>query len=309
MKYLVTGGAGFIGSHVVEALVEKGDVVVLDNLSFGNKENLSHISSERYTFIEGDIRKKEDCDNAVKDVDVIIHLGALRAVAPSVDNPDAYFQNNVEGTRTLLESAVKAGVKKIVFASSSSVYGDKVSFPTKEDDVVDPLSPYAETKLQTEKDLADFKREKGLDYVILRFFTVFGPRQDPKSKYAMAIPIFINKLLNKEKPIIFGDGEQSRDFTYVKNVVQACILAAESEKANNQVFNVANGKNTSINALVKMLKEIIGVDIENIYEKGLSGESRQTFADISKIKEVLGYEPGVSFEEGLKKAVDYFKNL
>jgi UDP-glucose 4-epimerase len=308
MKFVVTGGAGFIGSHLAEALVEKGEVVVVDNFSFGSEWNVSDIR-DKITLVDADISDKEKMREALQGADIVFHHAALRAVAPSVKDPKAYYENNVLGSRALFEVAVEVGVKKIIFASSTSIYGDKVSFPTKETDVTDPLSPYAETKLQTEKDLQELGKKHNIPYVIFRYFTVFGTRQNPKSKYAMLISIFINKLLNKERPTVYGDGEQSRDFTYVKNVVQANLLAIDTNKADNHIINIANGGTTSVNELFEKLSAIIGVNVEALHGDGQPGESRKTFADISLAKELLGYNPKYSMEEGLRETVSYYQEI
>tara|TARA_Y100000310_G_C20697331_1_gene826645 strand:- start:3703 stop:4641 length:939 start_codon:yes stop_codon:yes gene_type:complete len=306
MKFLITGGAGFIGSHLAGELVKEGDVVLVDNLSQGSVDNFSHIK-DKVTFIEADIADSEKMKSALEGVDIVFHHAAMRAVAPSVKDPDAYFKNNVEGTRKMLEVIKNSGVKKIIFASSSSVYGDNVSFPTKEDQFLDPLSPYAETKLQTEKDLVEFQKETGISYIIFRYFTVFGPKQSPKSKYAMAIPLFIHQLLNNQQVTIHGNGKQSRDFTYVKNIVLANILAIKREAAENQIFNIGNGESTTVNDLVKKLATIIGVDITPNHDDALPGESKHTLADTRKARQLLGYDPEFTLDEGLGKTVDYFK--
>ncbi len=307
MKFVVTGGAGFIGSHLVEALASRGEVAVIDNFSQGSMQNLAHIRGKKLQIFEADIRDETKVREAMQGADIVFHEAALRAVAPSVSHPQLYHENNVLGSRCILNCAAELGVKKIIFASSSSVYGDTVAFPTKESGPVQPRSPYAETKLQTEHELKEAHERYGLNYVILRYFSVFGPRQNPQSKYAMAIPLFIDRLLHGQPCVIHGSGEQSRDFTYVKNVVTANLLAMETEKANNHTINIGSGERITVNELARKIAGILGVSIEPVHDASLPGESLHTHADISLAKELLGYEPEVSVEDGLRMTVDYFK--
>jgi len=305
MKYIVTGGAGFIGSHIVEELVKKGeDVTVIDNLSFGKRENLEKVN-DKINFIEGDIRDKDLLNKEFKGKDFILHQAALRSVLNSFNNPEEYHDVNVNGTLNVLKAAKECNVKKVVFASSSSVYGDVKEFPQKEAHTTNPISPYAKTKLKAEKLCKEYS-EKGLQTVSLRYFNVFGPKQDPKSEYAAVIPKFITALLNNQQPTIYGDGEQSRDFTFVKNVVNANIKAC-GENTSGEIINIACGEKITVNQLLEKINQLLGKNIQARYKKPRKGDVKHTLADVSKQKELLKPEL-INFDEGLKKTIEWFKN-
>ncbi|WP_424355962.1 SDR family oxidoreductase [Methanobacterium sp. MBAC-LM] len=304
-KVVVTGGLGFIGSHLVEKLSEDNLVVIIDDQSTGNIENIKHFNISKIDTTLGDITSinlEEIFDGA----DYVFHEAAVTSVQKSVDDPFISNKVNITGTLKVLEAAKNTNVKKVVLASSSAVYGDTESLPLSEDDPVNPLSPYAVGKTTGELYCNVFSEIYGLPTISLRYFNVFGPRQDPKSQYAAVIPIFIDKILKNESPIIYGDGEQSRDFVSVKNVVAANIMAAESKLTG--AFNIGLGKSTTINQLFSMIKEIIGIDIQPIYEKERPGDIKYSLADISKAKS-LGYDPKADFKEELKETVEWFKKV
>lgn len=306
-KYLVTGGAGFIGSHVTEELVKRGHAVrVVDNFLTGKRENIAPFL-DKIEFLEGDIRDFEICKRASEGVDFVLHQAALTSVPRSVKDPLLTNEINVKGTLNLLLASQKAKVNKFVFASSSSVYGDDPRLPKKEGTEGTPLSPYAISKRVGEMYCQVFSQIFGLSTVCLRYFNIFGPRQDPFSQYAAAIPIFINKMLRKEKPTIFGDGEQSRDFTYVSNVVEANILTSTAQGISGEIFNIGCGERTTVNSLVQKLNEILLEEITPSYDEPRPGDVRHSFADISKARRMLKCKPLVSFSEGLKKTVHWYK--
>lgn len=308
-KYLVTGGAGFIGSHIVEELLNTGNsVVVLDNFSSGKLNNLLSfpISTSKFTLITGDIRNKEDCLEACNGVDYILHQAALRCVPRSLKIPHKYNDVNITGTLNILETAKECKVKRVVLASSSSIYGDTDIFPQKETDCPLLVSPYALSKLAGEYYCRIFSKNFDVETVALRYFNVFGPRQSIDDDYAVVIPKFITCLLKKESPTIFGDGTQSRDFTFVKDIVKANILAATTPNISGQVFNVACGQTISINELYSKLKDIIKVNVLPKYLSQRIGDIKTTFADISKIKWLMGYNPSHTFDEALTITVDWF---
>jgi nucleoside-diphosphate-sugar epimerase len=319
MKFLVTGGAGFIGSHIVERLLKDGHFVrVLDNFSTGKEENLGFISELRtpnYELIKGDIRDKSTCSKACESIDFILHQAALRSVPKSMTDPESYNDVNINGTLYILQAAAKAKVKRFVFASSSSVYGDTDKFPEREDALPLLISPYALSKLGGEYYCRIFSEHFGLETVCLRYFNVFGPRQALDDEYAVVIPKFIHSILHDEQPPIFGTGKQSRDFTYIDNVVEANILAAtvhlrtlNSElRTKHEVLNVANGKDNTVLQLVDLLNKIIGKNIKPKFLPVRAGDVFRTLADISKIKANLGFQSKVNFEEGLRKTVEYFR--
>ncbi len=302
-KYLVTGGAGFIGSHLVEELVKReGDVRVLDNFLTGKKENIAHLL-DKIELIEGDIRDYELCRRAVQGMDFILHQAALTSVPRSVEDPLLANEINIRGTLNLLLASKEEKVKRFIFASSSSVYGDDPHFPKREDNKGKPLSPYAVSKRVGEMYCQVFSQIYNLSTAILRYFNIFGPRQDPFSQYAAVIPIFIAKMLKGEKPTIFGDGEQSRDFTYVANVVRANILAVEAKEISGEVFNIACGYKTTINSLAETINKLLKKKITPLHARPRPGDIRHSFADISKAKKMLDYEPIVTFEEGLRETI------
>ena len=305
--YLVTGGAGFIGSNLVEHLVRAGEKVrVIDNFSTGKRENLSSIPGQ-FEFVEADIRDLEAIRPAFEGVEFVLHQAAVPSVPRSVEDPVTSHEANVTGTVNVLLAARDAGVKRVVIASSSSVYGNNPRLPKHEEMVPQPLSPYAASKLATEGYALAFFHVYGLETVCLRYFNVFGPRQDPKSQYAAVIPKFITAMLNGKPPTIYGDGEQTRDFTYVENVIQANLKAAHADGAAGRVFNIACGQRISINELVRILNEILGTDIEPVYDEPRPGDVKHSLADISAAREVLGYEPEVDFAEGLRRTVKWYR--
>jgi nucleoside-diphosphate-sugar epimerase len=305
-NYLVTGGAGFIGSHIVEELLKRREKVrVLDNFSTGKRENITPFLKE-IELIEGDIRESKIVKKAMKGVDYVLHQAALPSVFRSIKDPITTNEVNVLGTLNILMAAKEARVKKVVYASSSSVYGDTPTLPKREDMKSFPLSPYALSKLAGEEYSRLFFSLYGLETIILRYFNIFGPRQDPASQYAAVIPKFISSLLNGERPTIYGDGEQSRDFTYVSNVVRANLLAT-TLKIKEGIFNIACGKRITVNELVKGLNGIMNMNIEPLYTDPRPGDVRHSQADISKAKEALGYRIEINFEEGLKKTVEWFR--
>jgi nucleoside-diphosphate-sugar epimerase len=313
MKILVTGGAGFIGSHIVERLLKDGhDVVVLDNFSSGKEENLSFIknyslSTTRYSLIKGDICDKDTCLKATQGVDAILHQAALRSVPKSMSTPHEYNKVNIDGTLNMLEAARENKVKRFAMASSSSVYGDTSKFPESEGDYPLLISPYALSKLANEYYCRIFSEHYGVETVCLRYFNVFGPRQALDDEYAVVIPKFIHCILHDQQPPIFGTGKQSRDFTYIDNVVEANILAVTTPGIKHEVLNVANGKDNTVLQLVELLNKIIGKSIEPKLLPVRAGDVFRTLADITKIKKVLNFEPKVSFEEGLRRTVAWFK--
>ncbi|MDD2688557.1 MAG: SDR family oxidoreductase [Candidatus Omnitrophica bacterium] len=306
MKFLVTGGAGFIGSHIVQALARKNYLVrVLDNFSSGKRENLGGLIT-KIELIEGDIRSQAACLKATKGIDFVLHQAALRSVPKSMNNPKEYNDVNINGTLNMLEASKSNKVKSFVLASSSSVYGDVDIFPQKEGFIPHPISPYALTKLTAEHYCRIFSRQHGLPTVSLRYFNVFGPRQSLDDEYAVVIPKFITCMLENESPPIYGNGKQSRDFTYVDNVVNANILAARKANCNGEVFNIASGKDYSILELVKILNKIMGKDIKPSFFKKRPGDVFKTLADLSKAKKVLGFHPSINFLKGLNLTVEYF---
>ncbi|MFC1807650.1 SDR family oxidoreductase [Candidatus Omnitrophota bacterium] len=311
--YLVTGGAGFIGSNIVEELLKRGESVrVLDNFITGSKKNLEfvndyHLPLTTYHLIEGDIRSREDLQKALKDVDYVLHQAALRSVPKSVDDPFLTNDINVAGTLNLLFEAKNANVKRVVYASSSSCYGDVTAFPQKEAMVPAPISPYAVSKLAGEHYCNTFSATFGLETVSLRYFNVFGPRQNPESKYSAAIPALLSRMLNGKDPIVEWDGKQSRDFTYVSNVVDANLKAAISPEVSGEFFNVACGTTASILEIVNMINTILGKDLKPEYASKRNGDVRKTYADISKIKKLLDLKPAVQFKEGLERTTKWFQ--
>jgi UDP-glucose 4-epimerase len=304
--YLVTGGAGFIGSNIVEELIKNGENVrIIDNFITGKKENIKELLG-KIELIEGDIRDINIVKKAVKGVDFILHQAALRSVPKSVDNPLDTNDSNITGTLNVLIAARDLGIKKVVYASSSSVYGDAEKLPEDENQLPKPKSPYAVSKLCGEYYCKVFSELYRLETVSLRYFNVFGPRQDPESKYAAVIPIFIKNALNDEPLEIHGDGLQSRDFTYVKNVVDANIKACNSKNLKGEVFNIGCGERYSVLEIAKLISKILKKELKYNYTHPRPGDVRHTHADISKAKKILGYEENVKFEQGLKRTIEYF---
>jgi UDP-glucose 4-epimerase len=305
MNYLVTGGAGFIGCNLVRQLLKQGHSVrVLDNFSSGKMSNLTEVLKD-IDLMEGDIRDYWTVVKAVKDIDFILHQAALPSVPRSVANPLTSNEVNINGTLHLLEAARFAGVKRMVMASSSSVYGDTVELPKHEGMTPSPLSPYAINKLTTEYYARVYYNLYGFETVCLRYFNIFGPYQDPTSFYSAVIPKFITALNSGQAPVVFGDGEQSRDFTYIDNCVQANLLAATADGVAGNYFNVACGGQFTLNELLDRLRAILGVNIKAKYEPSRIGDIKHSFAAIDKLGE-FGYNPTVSFEDGLKRTVEFF---
>jgi UDP-glucose 4-epimerase len=306
LRFLVTGGAGFIGSRIATRLLEDGgDVRILDNFATGKPENISAIR-DKLEFIEGDIQDPDALKSAVDDVDVVFHEAAIASVPRSVDNPAEANSVNSTGTLNVLIAARDAGVRRVVYAASSAAYGDDPKLPKTEDMTPDPLSPYAFSKLAGEYYCKIFAGVYGLETVSLRYFNVFGPHQDPKSQYAAAIPGFIVPMLEGRSPTIYGDGEQTRDFVYVDNVVQANILAATVNVPSGQVFNVAGGERFSLNAVLGMLEDIMGRPSNAYYAPGRPGDVRHSVASIEKARRYLGFEPSISLKEGLARTSAWF---
>ena len=307
---LVTGGGGFIGSHIVEELVRRGERVrVLDNFLTGKRENIAPFL-DKIELIEGDVRDAAACRRAVQGVDAVLHQAALPSVPRSIEDPVLVHDINVTGTLNILWACREAGVKRFVFASSSSVYGDDTRLPQKEGQEGQVLSPYALGKRIGELYGSLFFRLYGLETFSLRYFNVFGPRQDPLSQYAAAVPLFVCRALSGERPTIFDDGEQSRDFTYVANVVEAnlCALEAPAEAAG-QAFNIACGERTTVNVLVAEIYRLCGRPFAPAYIDPRPGDIRHSFADISKAARVLRFSPRTNFLEGLEKTVRWYKGL
>ncbi|MFP4082681.1 MAG: SDR family oxidoreductase [Candidatus Aminicenantes bacterium] len=306
-RYLVTGGAGFIGSNIVEELLSKKEEVrVLDNFLTGKKENIAPFL-DKIEFMEGDIRDYKTCCQAVEGVNRVLHQAALPSVPRSIADPVLANDINIKGTLNLLLASRDKRVKRFVFASSSSVYGDDPALPKKETMPPRPLSPYALTKMVGEMYCRIFRQIYGLSTVSLRYFNIFGPRQDPFSQYAAVIPNFINKILHGERPVIFGDGRQSRDFTYVANVVEANILAAKSQKVTADVINVACGRRTTVNSLAARINRILKKDLKPSHAPPRPGDVKHSFADISRAKKELKYSPQVSFDQGLEKTIRWYQ--
>jgi UDP-glucose 4-epimerase len=304
--YLVTGGAGFIGSHIVRRLVAMGERVrVLDNFSAGKMENIQDLDG-KIEVIKGDILDQALVPKAMKDVEIVLHQGALRSVPFSVENPALVNRVNVEGTINILVAARDAKVKRVVSASSSSVYGNTKIFPNSERQMPSPVSPYATSKLAGEYYCRVFSELYGLETISLRYFNVFGPRQDPNSQYAAVIPRFIRSALRNEALEIHGDGLQSRDFTYIDNVVGANLLAARCQAGIGEVFNVAQGKCFSILDLVGLLEKVFERTLARLHTPARAGDVRQTLADISSSEKILGYKPMVTFDEGIFRTARYF---
>ncbi len=307
MRYLVTGGAGFIGSNIAKALVHHGDKVrILDNFSTGRRQNLKEIESD-VEVIEGDI-----CDfwvalDACRDIDFVLHQAALPSVNRSVENPLTANHVNINGTLNMLECARRNGVKRFLFASSSSVYGDTPTLPKTEDMLPAPMSPYAVNKITGEYYLGVYSDLYHMPCVAFRYFNVFGPNQDPNSHYAAVIPKFINALLADEQPTIFGDGLQSRDFTYIDNVVDGIIHACEMKTVVPGVYNLACGGQYTLNDLLKVLNELIGKNIKARFDEARPGDIKHSFADVSKVERVLGIRPTIGFREGLEKTIAFYR--
>ncbi len=308
--HLVTGGAGFIGSHLVAALVRRGESVrVLDNLSTGFGKNLQEVAPEA-ELIVGDVQDPSIVARAMQGVECVFHQAALASVPRSVERPLDTNEACVTGTLTVLHEAHRAGVRRVIYAASSSAYGDQPFSSKREVDLPAPLSPYAVAKLAGEYYCHAFHHTYGLETVCIRYFNVFGPRQDPDSPYSAVIPLFITALLGGKRPVIFGDGHQSRDFTFVDNVVHGNLLAADAgPEVSGLTVNVANGRATSLLELVAQLNELLGTDVQPIHEPPRPGDVKHSLADITRAEQLLGYTPIVSFEEGLGRSIDYYRSI
>jgi UDP-N-acetylglucosamine 4-epimerase len=311
-KFLVTGGAGFIGSNIVEYLLKHKarKVVVLDNLATGFEENISpYFSRPDFQFIKGDICNADDCNTACQGIDYVFHQAALGSVPRSIKNPIATHNVNATGFLNVLLAARDAKVKRVVYASSSSVYGDSKVLPKIEHQIGKQLSPYAVSKMTNELYGEIFSKTYNMEIIGLRYFNIFGPRQNPQGEYAAAIPLFINALLNDQPPAINGDGEQTRDFTFVANAVQANIKAMLTKEvsADGNVFNIAVSERVSLNQLISILKKLTGSKVQQTYRAERSGDIRDSLADITKAKMAFGYDPKYKIEEGLKLTLEWFR--
>jgi len=305
VKVLVTGGAGFIGSNLVRALLARGDEVrVLDNFSTGNRANLAGLAQD-VELVEGELRSYERVHNAVRGVEVVFHLGALGSVPRSVQDPLTSGAVNVEGTLNVLLAARDEGVRRVVFASSSSIYGDQPELPLRETMAPDPISPYGVAKLAAERYCVSFTRVYPFETVVLRYFNVFGPRQDPRSQYAAVVPLFVTAIAAGEPVTIFDDGEQSRDFTYIDNVVAANLLAADAAGASGRIFNVSSGAPASVNELADTIGRLLDKPVERRYLPPRAGDLRNSWADVSEARDALGFEPSVSLDDGLRRTADF----
>jgi nucleoside-diphosphate-sugar epimerase len=303
-SYLVTGGAGFIGSHLTEELIRRGHSVrVVDNLVTGKRRNLDHVPGVE--FIEGDLADPAIAERAATGMDYVLHQAAIPSVPRSVNDPVASNRANVDASLNILVAARDAGVKRLVYAGSSSVYGDTPTLPKREDMPTTPLSPYALQKLVAELYCQMFTRLYGFETVTIRYFNVFGPRQDPGSPYSGVISLFSAALLERRRPIIYGDGEQTRDFTYVENVVDGVLRACDAAKAAGEVINVATGGRISLNELLRTMNRVVGTDLEALFREPRAGDVHDSQADITKARTLLAYSPGVGLEEGLKKTLEW----
>jgi nucleoside-diphosphate-sugar epimerase len=305
-RYLITGGAGFIGSHLVKQVVDAGGIVrVVDNLSTGSADRLNQIR-ESMQLVTGDLADDSVAAEAVKGMDYVLHQAAVPSVQRSVVDPVGTNRSNVTATLNLLENCRKAGVRRFVYAASSSAYGDTEVLPKNEEMPANPLSPYALQKWVGERYCRIYHELYGLETVSLRYFNVFGPRQDPYSEYSAVIPKFITKLLAKEPVTVYGDGEQSRDFTYIDNVIDANLLALRAPNAPGEVCNIGCGQRVSLNQLIRILEELLGVRAQVTYAAAKPGDVRHSLADITKATRVLGYVPKTEIEEGLKRTVEAY---
>ena len=314
-SFLVTGGAGFIGSHLVEELLRRGHTVrVADNLSTGKRDNIAAAQRDAQSGKDvdvaiGDLADFDFAKRAVAGMDVVLHQAAIPSVPRSIDDPLTSHRANIDATVSVLVAARDAGVSRIVFAGSSSEYGDTPTLPKHEDMPVNPLSPYALQKVVGEQYLQQFTAHYGLDTVSIRYFNVFGPRQDPSSPYSGVISLFAQALLQGKSPIIHGDGEQTRDFTYVANVVDGVLRAAEADGVAGEVMNIATGTRVSLNQLLAAMQRILGTSVKATYGPARKGDVRDSQADIAKAAKLLGYRPTISFEEGLQRTVDWYRSV
>lgn len=308
-KYMVTGGAGFIGSHIATALVDRGDeVTVFDNFSTGRHENLQHLDG-RVDVVAGDLLDRDTLARAMEGTEVVYHQAALASVPRSVDDPVATHEACATGTLNVLDLARRVGVRRVVYAASSSAYGNQPYSSKRENDLPQPLSPYAAAKLTGEYYCQAFTETYGLETVGIRYFNVFGPRQDPNSEYSAVIPIFVTKMLTGERPTIYGDGRQSRDFTFIDNIVHGNLAAATAEGAVGRVMNVACGQQFTLLDLVGAINAVLGTSIEPNFAAARAGDVRASLADITLAERLLGYEVQVDFEEGLRRSIDYYRSI
>ncbi|WP_121352396.1 SDR family oxidoreductase [Flavisolibacter nicotianae] len=313
MRILITGGAGFIGSNLVEHLLQNPQVTkvrVLDNLATGSLKNIESFQGDpKFEFLEGDIRSYETCQQACTDIDLISHQAALGSVPRSINDPLTSNDVNITGTLNVFTAAKEAGIKRVVYAASSSTYGDHPGLPKQEDRIGNPLSPYAVTKLVNELYAKVYASLYGMELIGLRYFNIFGPRQNPQGPYAAVVPLFVKAVLSNEPPLINGSGEHSRDFTYVANAVQANELAlfTQNKDAVNQVYNIACGEQTSLNELFEMIKNVAGSDLAPQYGPERKGDVKHSLADITKAGNLLGYKPGFTIREGLKPTFDWYR--
>jgi nucleoside-diphosphate-sugar epimerase len=303
-SYLVTGGAGFIGSHLAEELIRRGNRVrIVDNLITGKRHNLDHLPNA--DFLEGDLADADIARRAVEGMDYVLHQAAIPSVPRSVKDPVTSNRANIDASLNVLVAARDAGVRRVVYAGSSSAYGNTPTLPKREDMPANPLSPYALQKLVAEQYCQMFTRLYGLETVTIRYFNVFGPRQDPGSPYSGVISLFSTALLEGRRPVIYGDGEQTRDFTYIANVVDGVLRACEASNASGEVINVATGGRVSLNELLRTMNGIVGTNIEAIYKDPREGDVRDSQADIAKARRLLGYTPLVTLEDGLRRTLDW----
>ena len=304
---LITGGAGFIGSNMVRFLLEKGEKVrVLDNFETGKHENLEEVKGD-IEIIEGDIRDASTVAKSIKGIETVYHLAALGSVPRSIKDPKTTHEVNVDGTFNMIEAGRSAGIRRMVFSSSSAIYGQSEVLPQHEGLPIAPISPYGATKAIAEIYLRAFYETYKFESVCLRYYNVFGPRQDPSSQYAAAIPLFVSALLRDEAPGIFDDGEQSRGFTYIENVLNANWLAANAKETHGEALNISTKNAVTVNTVVNTIKELLGKDIAPKYLPPRFGDIKHSLADVSRAKEVIGYEPKISFDEGIRKAIDWYK--
>ncbi|MHC5060966.1 MAG: SDR family oxidoreductase [Planctomycetota bacterium] len=307
-RFLVTGGAGFIGSNICRKLISEGCFVrVVDNFLTGKKSNLEDII-DKIEFIEADMGVGEVARKAVKDIDVVLHQGALPSVPLSIEDPVSTHKHCVDATFTLLVAARDAGIKRFVYAASSSAYGDSPTLPKTETMITNPLSPYAAAKLAGEYYCKTFYTAFGLETISLRYFNIFGPYQNPASQYAAAIPAFVTAILKDEPPTIYGDGLQSRDFTYIDNVVEANLLAARAKQTAGEVVNIACGDRVTINMVIDLINELLGKTVKPVYVASRVGDVKHSLADISLARKVIGYKPVVNFSSGLEKAIQWYSD-
>lgn len=308
-RVLVTGGGGFIGSHVATGLVERGHRVrVLDNFSTGHRENLAHLGG-RVELHEADLRDPHACLVACSEVEFVFHIAAIPSVPKSIDDPQPSHDVNISGTFNLLRAAHESGVRRVIYAASSSAYGNSEVSPKHEELPTGPLSPYAVQKLAAEHYLRVFSECFGLETISLRYFNVFGERQDPKSQYAAAIPAFVMAILRGEPPTVYGDGTQTRDFTYIANVVHGNLLAMQAMKTGGEVVNVACGGSISVNEVIAAINRALGTNVQPVYAPRRAGDVMHSCADITLAKRLLNYTPIVSFEDGLTRAIQFYRSL